>query len=92
MIDEFSHIHRLDVETKIPDTLELSFYHCRPEEREAALLCLLKHVLDSKGLTVVFAATKHHVEFLHMVGKISTYVYLFLNYTLKNTEHTLILH
>ena len=60
------------METKIPDTLELSFYHCRPEEREAALLCLLKHVLDPEGLTVVFAATKHHVEFLHMVSNISS--------------------
>lgn len=62
------YFRRLDVDTKIPDTLELSFYHCRPEEREAALLCLVKHVLNPDGMTVVFAATKHHVEFLHMVN------------------------
>lgn len=58
---------RLDVESKIPDTLELSFFHCRPEEREAALLCILKHIVKPDSMTVVFAATKHHVEYLHAV-------------------------
>lgn len=68
---------RLDVDTKLPDTLELSFYHCRPEEREAALLCILKHIISPDGMTVVFAATKHHVEFLHTVSK---FKYSFKNF------------
>lgn len=60
-------LHRLDLESKIPDTLELGFFHCRAEEKEAALLCLLKHVVEPDRMTIVFAATKHHVEFLHLV-------------------------
>lgn len=64
-------IYRLDLESKIPDTLELSFFHCRPEEREAALLCLLKHVVKPESMTVIFAATKHHVEYLHAVININ---------------------
>ncbi|KAK7603245.1 hypothetical protein V9T40_003244 [Parthenolecanium corni] len=70
---------RLDLESKIPDTLELEFFHCRPEEREAGLLCLLKHVIEPDRMTIVFAATKHHVEFLHFMltqsGIDNTYIY-----------------
>lgn len=64
---QFFVLRRLDLESKIPDTLELGFFQCRPEEREAALLCLLKHVVEPNSLTIIFAATKHHVECLHLV-------------------------
>ncbi|KAK9505142.1 hypothetical protein O3M35_009264 [Rhynocoris fuscipes] len=70
---------RLDVESKLPDTLKLSFFNCRPEEKSAALLCLLKHVVKKDALTIIFAATKHHVEYLHALldksGIQNTYVY-----------------
>ncbi|XKL62330.1 hypothetical protein PGB90_002163 [Kerria lacca] len=70
---------RLDTESKIPDTLELNFFYCRPEEREATLLCLLKHLVKKDSMTIVFAATKHHVEYLHAIllhsGILNTYVY-----------------
>ena len=33
----------------------------------AVLLYLLKTVMKKKEQTVVFAATKHHVEYIHMV-------------------------
>ncbi|CAB0016652.1 unnamed protein product [Nesidiocoris tenuis] len=59
---------RLDVESKIPDTLSLSFVACRPVEKPAVLLSILKHVVKKDALTIVFAATKHHVEYIHMVS------------------------
>lgn len=61
---------RLDVESKIPPTLELLFLTVRPDERDAALLVLLKNKIEKKKQTIVFAATKHHVEYLHMVRKL----------------------
>ena len=33
---------RLDVETKVPDTLKLAFFKCRTESKDACLLYLLK--------------------------------------------------
>lgn len=58
---------RLDVESKIPDTLGLGFLSVRPEERDAALLCLLKYVIKSDAMTIIFAPTKHHVDFIHLL-------------------------
>ena len=59
---------RLDVESKIPEELQLWYVTVRPEERVAALLVLLKDYIDSQQQTIIFAATRHHVEYLHMVG------------------------
>ena len=36
---------RLDVDTKIPDTLKLAFFHCRDEGKSCALLHLLRDVI-----------------------------------------------
>lgn len=58
---------RLDVESKIPEQLALSFIICRPEEKLAVLLCLLKNVTKRNSQTVIFAATMHHVEYIHQV-------------------------
>lgn len=70
---------RLDVETKLSEQLKQSFFRCREEDKPAILLYILKHVIDLDQLTVVFAATKHHVEYLHMIltyaGIDSTYIY-----------------
>ncbi|XP_017753416.1 PREDICTED: ATP-dependent RNA helicase DDX54 [Eufriesea mexicana] len=70
---------RLDVESKIPEQLALSFIVCRPEEKLAVLLCLLKNVTKSNSQTVIFAATMHHVEYIHQVlekvGISSTFIY-----------------
>lgn len=60
---------RLDVESKIPEELTLSFIVCRPEEKLAVLLCLLKTVIQKNFQTVIFAATQHHVEYIHQVYK-----------------------
>ncbi|KAG8335514.1 ATP-dependent RNA helicase ddx54 [Homalodisca vitripennis] len=69
----------LDVESKLPDTLELSFISCRSEEKPAALTCLLDHVVPSDGQVAIFVATKHHVEYVHMLldqaGVSNTFIY-----------------
>ena len=46
---------------------QLSFFQCRADDKMAILLYLLKTVMKRKEQTVVFAATKHHVEYIHMV-------------------------
>lgn len=58
---------RLDVESKIPENLQLKFVHCRPDERYTSLVVLLKNVIPSDKQTVVFAGTQHHVELISFV-------------------------
>ena len=48
--------------------LQLSFLQCRQDNKTAVLLHLLRNVIKPSDQTVVFVATKHHVEFLNMVG------------------------
>ncbi|XP_075238579.1 ATP-dependent RNA helicase DDX54 isoform X2 [Lycorma delicatula] len=78
---------RLDVESKIPSTLKLSFVSCPSDEKPAALLCLLKHVVSSGNQSIIFAATKHHVEYLHKLLEAcdikSTYIYSDLDPTAR---------
>ncbi|XP_051168138.1 ATP-dependent RNA helicase DDX54 [Leptopilina boulardi] len=70
---------RLDVESKLPEELTLSFVTCRPEEKLAVLLCLLKNIIKPDSQTVIFAATMHHVDYIHQIlnkANISnTYIY-----------------
>ncbi|CAH2105468.1 unnamed protein product [Euphydryas editha] len=71
---------RLDVDWKLPSTLWLGWIYVRSELKTAALLLLLDRVLTSNTpQAVVFAATKHHVEYLHLIlqqaGITSTYAY-----------------
>ncbi|XP_050073918.1 ATP-dependent RNA helicase DDX54 [Anopheles maculipalpis] len=58
---------RLDVESKIPDTLDLKYIYCRPAERYATLLVLLRDVIPSTAQTVIFAGTQHHVELISLM-------------------------
>lgn len=70
---------RLDVESKLPETLDLSFIYCCSDDKPAALLCLLKHVIKPDSQTIIFTATKHHVEYIHMLldkeGISNTFIY-----------------
>lgn len=64
---------RLDTESKLSDKLKLAFFHCRLEDKLALLVHLLENIIkavkqpgeDNKLLqqTMIFVATKHHVEF-----------------------------
>lgn len=58
---------RLDVESKLPEGLTLSFITCRPEEKLAVLLCLLKRIIKPDSQIIIFAETLHHVEYIHQV-------------------------
>ncbi|CAL1569334.1 unnamed protein product [Knipowitschia caucasica] len=55
---------RLDVDSKLSDQIKLSFFHCRVDDKPALLLHLLRNVFKPQEQTVVFAATKHHIEYL----------------------------
>lgn len=60
---------RLDVDSKLSDQLKLFFLATRADIKEAVLLFLLRTVIPADEQTVVFAATKHHVEYLREVSE-----------------------
>ena len=78
---------RLDVDAKIPDTLKMAFFHCRPESKPALFLYVLEHVIPKDQQILVFASTRHHVEYLHILldlaGISNTYVYSQLDSTAR---------
>ena len=59
---------RLDVDSKLSDQLKLCFLSTRQDNKPALLLYLLQHILPPDEQTVIFAATKHHVEYLREVS------------------------
>ena len=82
---------RLDQEASVSADLRIAFVTCRSADKDAALLHLLHHIKRDKkeneasrtGLTLIFAATRHHVEYisnlLTVSGFDSTYIYGTLN-------------
>ena len=59
---------RLDVDNKLSEHLQCKFFNIRKEEKPAALLFLLQQVIDiNKEQTIIFASTKHHVEYLYQL-------------------------
>ena len=56
---------RLDTDTKISPNLQLAFFTVRQDEKPAALLHLLREVVPAKQQSIIFVATKHHVEYLN---------------------------
>ncbi|KAG9440335.1 hypothetical protein H6P81_020500 [Aristolochia fimbriata] len=56
---------RLDLETRISPDLKLIFFTLRQEEKNAALLYLVREHISSDQQTLIFVSTKHHVEFLN---------------------------
>ena len=58
---------RLDSESKLADNIDLEFIYARPDEKYSVLVYLLRNVIefeDSEEQTIVFVATKYHVEYL----------------------------
>lgn len=55
---------RLDVDTKISENLTMNFLLVRSTEKIALLLHMLQCVVKKGEQTVVFTATKHHVEYI----------------------------
>ncbi|OWZ15018.1 DEAD/DEAH box RNA helicase [Phytophthora megakarya] len=56
---------RLDVENKISENLKLAFFTVRSLDKPALFLYMVREFLPKGDQTIVFAATRHHVEFLH---------------------------
>uniref|UniRef100_A0A674MIB7 ATP-dependent RNA helicase DDX54 n=1 Tax=Takifugu rubripes TaxID=31033 RepID=A0A674MIB7_TAKRU len=78
---------RLDVDSKLSDQIKLSFFHVRVDDKAALLLYLLRNVVKPQEQTVVFAATKHHVEYLKelltLEGVECAYIYSSLDQTAR---------
>lgn len=63
---------RLDQEATVSEELRVSFITCRSLEKDAALLQILSAIEEDKeanqatrtGLTLIFCATRHHVEYV----------------------------
>ena len=63
---------RLDQEATVSEDLRVSFITCRSLEKDAALLQIFSAIEEDKelnkntrtGLTLVFCATRHHVEYV----------------------------
>ncbi|XP_059448306.1 putative DEAD-box ATP-dependent RNA helicase 29 [Corylus avellana] len=58
---------RLDLDTRISPDLKVVFFTLRHEEKNAALLYLIREQISSDQQTLIFVSTKHHVEFLNML-------------------------
>ena len=58
---------RLDVENKLSEQLKKIYIKCKTDDKDAVLLHLLQKVIPSNQQSVVFCATKHHVEYLQTV-------------------------
>eukprot|EP00933_Yihiella_yeosuensis_P069475 TRINITY_DN7603_c2_g1_i1.p1 TRINITY_DN7603_c2_g1~~TRINITY_DN7603_c2_g1_i1.p1 ORF type:complete len:953 (-),score=255.17 TRINITY_DN7603_c2_g1_i1:132-2990(-) len=54
---------RLDVETTISENLELQYLFIRKDEKLAAAISVLRRMHQEEKTTIMFVATKHHVEF-----------------------------
>ena len=55
---------RLDADTKLSPDLALGFFTVRQDEKPAALLFVLREVISPGQPTIVFTATRHHVDFI----------------------------
>ena len=66
---------RLDQEATVSDELRIAFITCRSTEKDAALLNILHHIQHDQeqhaemrtGLTLIFAATRHHVDYISVL-------------------------
>lgn len=56
---------RLDVENKFSENLKMSFFTVRSDDKPALFLYMVRDFIPKDDQTIVFAATRHHVEFLH---------------------------
>ncbi|XP_068736507.1 ATP-dependent RNA helicase DDX54-like isoform X2 [Montipora capricornis] len=70
---------RLDVDSKLSEQLKLAFFSLRSDDKPAALLHILQNLIKPPQQTLIFTATKHHVEYLKelldLAGIQSSFVY-----------------
>ena len=64
---------QVDKESKLSDDLKCHFYVIKSLEKTAALLYIMQEMIDLKSdrkeQTIVFCATRHHVEYLHEISR-----------------------
>lgn len=60
---------RLDVENKISENLKMTFFTVRSNDKAALFLYMVREFIPKDEQTIVFAATRHHVELLHELLK-----------------------
>lgn len=60
---------RLDVENKISENLKMTFFTVRSNDKAALFLYMVREFIPKDDQTIVFAATRHHVELLHELLK-----------------------
>jgi ATP-dependent RNA helicase DDX54/DBP10 len=58
---------RLDTDTKMSDELRLGFFSVRSNEKMGALLYLCQNIIPKEQLTIIFTATRHHSELIHLL-------------------------
>lgn len=70
---------KLDHEHKISDDLKMHFFFSRSRDKTASLLYLLSEQIPENENTIIFAATRHHVEYLNTLLLTSGFncVYIF---------------
>jgi len=70
---------KLDHEHQLSDDLKVDFMFVWTSDKVPALLFLLNEVVKKDDTTIIFAATKYHVEYLHSICQTaqleSVYVY-----------------
>ena len=70
---------QVDRDSKLSDQLKLHAFVVRSGEKEASLFYILREKVTMNQQTIVFAATKYHVEYLHELclkgGFSSDYIY-----------------
>lgn len=74
---------RLDSDMRINPDLDLGFFYVKPDEKDAGLLLLLRDVLRvptgtsspdaDRSKAIIFASTKHHVEYLSVLLQAAGY-------------------
>lgn len=78
---------RLDVDSKLSEQLKLAFFSVRSVDKPAVLLHILQNVIKPSEQTLIFTATKHHVEYLKelldIAGLESSFVYSTLDQTAR---------
>ena len=83
---------KLDHEHKISDDLKMNFYLTRSRDKLSTLLYLLSEIIQKDETTIIFTATKHHVEYLNSflatAGFFCSYIYGSLDPTTRQVAIT----
>lgn len=81
---------RLETDAKMSDELRMANFVVRSNEKYSALLYLVRRIIPSDQMTIVFTATRHHSEFVHSlfnhIGVTSTLVYGTMDQDARSTN------